>query len=439
MVANGLIISAPKSGSGKTLVTLALLRAFKNAGIKVTSAKVGPDYIDPGFHTLASGEECVNLDCWAMRPETMRFLISQLEHKAELILCEGTMGLFDGAKDGTGSTADLAAFTGWPVVLILDARAQAASIAALLSGFVNFREDVTVAGVVFNQVASDEHARLLRDATKAALPDLSIFGMLQRDLGLILPERHLGLIQANEQHNLDHFIDIASNAVKNSIDLSLLNQLALKAKKMPNSESLLQIPPIGQRIAIARDDVFSFCYSTVLAGWRISGAEICFFSPLANEAPDCHADAIYLPGGYPELHAGRLANNQIFLDQLRSAATRGLTIYGECGGYMVLGNSIIDEEKNSHRMAGLLPLTSSFAKRRLHLGYRRVTTLATSMLGSRDTRFLGHEFHYASITSEGPGQQFFEITDANNECQESVGLINGRVAGSFIHLIDRPS
>ncbi len=435
----GLIIAAPKSGSGKTVVTLALLRAFSRSGLKIVSAKAGPDYIDPGFHTVASGEHCVNVDCWAMRTELTGTLLKRLEHRAELILCEGVMGLFDGATDGTGSTADLAAFSGWPIVLVADVRGQAASAAALLAGFVNHRDDIEITGVIFNQVGGEAHAQALREATSAALPNLAILGMLKRDARLELPERHLGLVQASEQGDLDRFIEEAADAVCEYVDLGALRALA-RTTQVPESTGTPQpLSPLGQRIAIARDDAFAFCYATVLDGWKHAGAELSFFSPLADEAPDKGADAVYLPGGYPELHASQLAANQVFLGQLRAAASRGATIYGECGGYMVLGEVLVDGDADAHEMAGLLPLTSSFAERRLHLGYRRATTLASSPLGDRGTRYRGHEFHYTGIRSEGPGDNFLEVTNARGKNREAVGLINGRVAGSFIHLIDRES
>jgi cobyrinic acid a,c-diamide synthase len=435
----GLIIAAPKSGSGKTVITLAILRALKRSGVPVKSAKSGPDYIDPEFHTVASGEQCVNLDCWAMRTEVLNAIIDRLEHRAKLILCEGVMGLFDGAIDGTGSTADLAAFSGWPVILIIDVRGQAASAAALLRGFLTHRNDVNIAGVIFNRVGSIRHARALNEATQAAFPTLPILGLLPADTRLELPERHLGLVQASEQLDLNTFINAAADAVDEHIDIEALQALAQSASKRASGSLQQQLPPLGQRVAVARDTAFSFCYSTVLDGWREAGAELTFFSPLANEAPDDMADAIYLPGGYPELHASRLAASHNFLGKLRVAASRGAAIYGECGGYMVLGETLIDANSHRHKMAGLLPLTSSFSERRLHLGYRRVTTLVQSSLGNRGMTFRGHEFHYASVASEGPGENLFEITDARGENRESVGLTNGRVAGSFTHLVDRVS
>jgi cobyrinic acid a,c-diamide synthase len=196
-------------------------------------------------------------------------------------------------------------------------------------------------------------------------------------------------------------------------------------------------PPPGQRIALADDAAFSFRYPHLLDGWRHAGAELAPFSPLDDAAPDPRADAIYLPGGYPELHAGRLAGNRRFLDGMRAAARRGVAIYGECGGYMVLGSALIDGEGATHAMADLLPLVTSFAERSLHLGYRAATVLADGPLGPAGTRFRGHEFHYAGIVEEGPGTKLFEASDAQGNNRTTVGQVAGSVSGSFLHLIDR--
>jgi cobyrinic acid a,c-diamide synthase len=436
-VRRGLIIAAPSSGAGKTTVTLGLLRALRDSGLPVAGAKAGPDYIDPAFLAAAAGRPAPNLDVWAMRPATLDAALHTLDDAA-LIVVEGVMGLFDGiGAAGDGSTADLAQALGWPVVLVLDARGAAASAAATLRGFVTHRPDIAVAGVIVNRVGSTAHAAVIDAACAAACPHVRRLGALPRSAGLALPERHLGLVQAREHPDLEAFIGRAAALVARHIDLAALRALAAPALPLVLDDASAAWPPLGQRIALADDAAFAFRYPHLLDGWRRAGAELVPFSPLDDAAPDPRADAIYLPGGYPELHAGRLAGNRRFLDGLRAAARRGAAIYGECGGYMVLGRALIDGAGTAHAMADLLPLVTSFAERSLHLGYRAATLLADGALGPAGTRFRGHEFHYASIVEEGPGAKLFEARDAHGQHSATVGRAVGSVSGSFLHLIDR--
>ena len=440
MATPGLVIAAPSSGSGKTVFTLGLLRALARRGLAVASAKVGPDYIDPAFHTAASGRVCLNLDSWAMRPRTINARATELSKDAELIVCEGVMGLFDGADlppgDPCGSTADIAARTGWPVVLLVDVRGQAASVAALIQGFARHRLDVPVAGVIFNRVNSPAHRSMIERTCAAALPGLPLLGWLPKESALALPERHLGLVQAREHAGLDVQLDAAAEVIEAGVDLERLIALARPSELPPLPEREPPVPPLGQRIAVARDDAFAFAYPALLNGWRQAGAELSFFSPLGNEAPAQACDAVYLPGGYPELHGGTLAAAGCFLSGLRVAVGRGAVVFGECGGYMTLGEVLEDAQGLRHAMTGLLPLSTSFAKRKLHLGYRRATLLAEGALGPQGQLYRGHEFHYASITAEGVARRLFSLTDAAGRALPEAGLAVGSVMGSFIHLLD---
>ena len=434
----GLILAAPASGSGKTLVTAGLLRLFRNRGLRIAAAKAGPDYIDPTFHTLASGRPCINLDVWAMHPATLSRLVGDLEAEAELVLCEGVMGLFDGAgPDGeAGSTAALARLTGWPVALVVDARGQGASAAALVAGFARHDTAVTVAGVIFNRVAGERHRALLTAALARHLPDMPVLGAVPSSDAFALPSRHLGLIPAGELSEHDAALDRAAAAVGTAVNTERLIALA-RSPRRSRSRRRPMLPALGQRIAVARDDAFVFAYPALLADWRRQGALLSLFSPLADEVPDTNVDAVFLPGGYPELHAGRLAAAGRFLAGLRGAAARGAAVYGECGGYMVLGETLVDGNGRRHRMAGLLPLATSFANRRLHLGYRCAELLEDGVLGKRGARFRGHEFHYATLVTEGEGAPLFRVADSVGAGHGAGGRRRGTVAGSFIHLIDR--
>ncbi|HSO41803.1 MAG TPA: cobyrinate a,c-diamide synthase [Rhodospirillales bacterium] len=433
-----MIIAAPASGSGKTVITLGLLRHLARTGVAVASAKAGPDYIDPAFHTAASGRACINLDPWAMPQTVLKAAAARLTTSAGLVVCEGVMGLFDGATATTGSTADLAAALGWPVILVVDAHAQAASAAAVVRGFAAYRADVAVTGVIFNRIGSDRHAAVIAEACALAMPDVAVLGFLPRAPGLALPERHLGLVQAREHPELDAFLDAAADLVARHVDVPALAALARPGGvAAADGSQAIPVPPLGQRIAVADDAAFAFRYALVTEGWRAAGAEILPFSPLADEAADATADAVYLPGGYPELHAGRLASAARFLAGLRNAASRGAAIFGECGGYMVLGRGLIDAGGERHAMAGLLPLETSFADRGLHLGYRRVTLAAETPLGPAGSGYRGHEFHYARTLSEGPGTSLMRAFDATGRDLGPTGLVEGSVLGSFVHLINR--
>ena len=439
-VTRGFVIAAPASGSGKTTVTLALLRHLRDAGVRVASLKVGPDFIDPCFHAAASGRPCFNLDPWAMRTSTFAAAIAAASREAELVIAEGVMGLFDGATAHEGSTADVAAATGWPVLLVVDAGAMAASAAAVVHGFAGFRPDIDIAGVVFNRVGSDRHAELLREAS--ANTGVPVLGALRRDPALSLPDRHLGLVQASEHPDLEGFLNRAADRVSAALDIDALMVLPRRTRlhassPAPSGACAPPLPVLGQRIAVARDRAFDFAYPLMLEGWRRAGAEVSIFSPLADEAPSAAADAVYLPGGYPELHAGRIAGARQFMSGLRAAAVRSATVYAECGGYMVLGESLTDAQGEAHAMAGLLPLETTFAERGLTLGYRSAVMLADGPLGGPGASFRGHEFHYAKVLREDGDSALFRCADAKGRDLGTTGRRAGNIMGSFVHLVDR--
>ena len=416
----GLVLAAPSSGGGKTVATLGLLRAFCRAGTLVRGAKSGPDYIDPRFLEAACGLPCPNLDAWAMSPARLR----DLAQGPGLLIVEGAMGLFDGAHpDGAGSTADLARSLGLPVVLVVDAARLGQSVAPLVAGFAGFDPDVRIAGLILNRVGSARHEAVLRRAL-AGLPP--VLGAIPRSPALAHPSRHLGLVQAGERHDLDAFLEAAAGLVAEHVDLPALEGLAAP---LPPAGGAARARPPAQRIALAADSAFAFAYPHQIADWRAAGAEIRPFSPLADE-PVPEADLVILPGGYPELHAGKLAGAAHFMSSLRKAAHTSY-IYGECGGYMILGEGLVDADGRRHAMAGLLPLETSFAERRLHLGYRRVRATAGPFPG----RHAAHEFHYAT-TLRAEGAPLFDARDAEGTPIGPVGLRQGRVAGSFLHLIE---
>ncbi len=394
-----------------------------------------------------------------MRKATLMRLLETAGEGAEFVLGEGVMGLFDGAPDGRGSTADLALMTGWPVVLVIDARGMAASAAAILHGFKTFDPRLSLAGVIFNRVGSDRHAAMLARACEPL--GVPLLGMVRNASHLQLPSRHLGLIQADEHEALESFLEAAACDIAGEIDCERLAALASARLCNEPGGGVSGAPrshrpglkPFGQRIAVAHDTAFAFSYPFLLDAWRAAGAEISLFSPLADEAPDLAADAVYLPGGYPELHAGRLAGNRSFMAGLQETARRGACVYGECGGYMVLGEGLTDVAGVCHAMAGLLPLETSFAPeskgkagRRMVLGYRQAALLRDTAIGAAGNAFRGHEFHYAHElpTGENPrsgpaatsGDRLFGLKDAQGKDLGEAGRCRGNVMGSFLHIID---
>lgn len=431
----GIMIAAPRSGSGKTTVTLGLLRALRRRGLKVQPFKCGPDYIDPAFHAVAAGRPSYNVDSWAMRPDHAAQIMSDATQGADIVVCEALMGLFDGVSLpglwGNGASADIAAATGWPVVLVLDVSGQSQTAAAVARGFQGYRDGVTIAAVILNRAGSARHIRFATDALERA--GLPVVGALPRDTGVVLPERHLGLVQAEETAELESRLDALAEFIETHVDLDRIvgcAASALVARGDPRP-----VRPPGQRIALARDAAFSFVYPHVLAGWRAAGAEILPFSPLADEAPDASSDVVWLPGGYPELHAGILASAGRFKAAM-SAFARSRPVHGECGGYMVLGAGLIDADGERHEMLGLLGLETSFAVRKMNLGYRRAELVAPCPLGAPGDVLMGHEFHYSRVLAS-PDAALFKLENSDGEALQNGGSRRGYATGSFFHFIDK--
>jgi cobyrinic acid a,c-diamide synthase len=435
-LAPGLLVGAPASGSGKTAITLGLQRALVRRGLRVAAVKSGPDYIDPAFHAAAARRPGVNLDGFAMPPDLLDGLARAASREADIVVAEGAMGLFDGVRGEpgrTGAAADLAARFGWPVLLVLDVSGQAQSAGAVALGFARFDPRIRIAGIILNKVASDRH----RASVEAGLArvGLPVLGALKRDASIRLPSRHLGLVQAGETAELEAILDRLADRVEAALDLDAIIGLAATNLEGGDAGNRPALPPPGQRIALASDRAFSFIYPHVVAGWRAAGAEIVSFSPLADEPPPPDADACWLPGGYPELHAGAIAAAARFQEGLKRFA-KTKPVHGECGGYMVLGRFLADEHGTQHRMAGLLPVSTSYAQRKLHLGYRIARLQADCALGRAGDVFAGHEFHYACVLEhESERADLVDVTDAIGADLGTVGHRLGRVSGTFFHAI----
>ncbi|MEM7060613.1 MAG: cobyrinate a,c-diamide synthase [Pseudomonadota bacterium] len=442
----GLLIAAPGSGHGKTIVTLGLLRALRNQDVRVVSGKSGPDYIDPAFHAAATGMPCITLDAWALDADALRGRARMLQHyseasshtdgsvssskSADLMIVEGAMGAFDGAISdgglGKGSAAELASALGVPLVLVVDVSHIGQTVGAVVHGISSWASDMgaTVSGVILNRVGSERHAIMARRAIETTCP---VLGIIPRDQSLATPSRHLGLVQAEELENLDQLIARTAAIISDNCDLSAIQQLA----RPIDTGVRKPIRPLGQVVAVASDEAFSFAYWHMLQDWRYQGVEIAPFSPLADQGPSEAADAVFLPGGYPELHAGRIASATDFSRGMHAAAGRGALIYGECGGYMVLGDGLVDADGDRHPMLGMLRLETSFADRRLHLGYRSIDIKDGPWQGPAKA----HEFHYAT-TLKAEGVPFAGGWDASGASLGPMGLSDARTMGSFAHIID---
>lgn len=424
----GFVISAPSSGAGKTTVTLGLLAALRASGTDIASAKSGPDYIDPAFHAAATGQPCITLDPWCASPDQLRARAAA--SAAPFLVVEGAMGLFDGAPSdspmGHGSTADVAEALTLPVILVIDAARRAQTAAAIVHGLASFRPNVEIAGVILNRIGSERHESMMRRAVETVAP---VLGSIPRSGTLTVPSRHLGLQQASELQDLDDLLSSLGETVTEHCDLDAIRAVAAPVAEGGGAPN--RLTPLGQRIAVARDEAFGFSYPHMLDDWRAQGAEISLFSPLANEAPPTDADAIFLPGGYPELYGGRLAAADTFRAGMIAAKNRDALIYGECGGFMMLGSGLIDGYDQRHEMLGFLNVETSFAKRKLSLGYRDLTPL-TNLPWSGPLK--GHEFHYSTIT-RSEGTPLFDAAPAAGSAVP-IGLRKGRVMGSYAHVVE---
>ncbi len=433
MTARGLIIAAPRSGAGKTSVTIGLLRALKRRGILVRGAKSGPDFIDPAFHEAACGQPGVNLDSWSMNPALLDGLAGQAGADMEFLLVESAMGLFDGIEgeaNRSGAASDLARRFGLPVLLVLDVSGQSRTAAAIAHGFNSFDPDITLAGVVLNKVASDRHYNQAAGAIERA--GMKVLGAIRRNPDMMMPERHLGLVQASEHKSLDAFINQMADIMEEQLDIDAI----LATARAPEIEALekIALSPPGQRIAIAQDAAFTFLYPHLKRQWKEAGAELVAFSPLNDEAPSKDCDVCWLPGGYPELYAGKLASAQKFRTGLANFA-QSASVHGECGGFMVLGQGLIDADGVEHQMTGLLGHSTSFAKRKMNLGYRQAELLADCALGKKGEVLRGHEFHYARVVEQGPDDPLVRLSDGIGNWIGAAGARRGLVSGTFFHAI----
>ncbi|MGW9527793.1 cobyrinate a,c-diamide synthase [Paenibacillus terrae] len=442
-----IVVAGTGSGAGKTTVTLGLMKAFADGGLRVQGFKCGPDYIDPTYHAAATGTPSRNLDSWMTSPDTVRETFIRASKGADISVIEGVMGLYDG-KDplsNTGSTAEIAMLTDSPVLLVVDVRSMARSAAAIVLGFQRLEPKLRIAGVIVNRCGSQGHYGIVKKAIEQEC-GIPVLGWLKRDDGLEIPERHLGLVPAVERGELEPLFQRAAELIRAGTDLAALQALANSAPPLSLPAQPLFAPDrlwsetqadAGERpvIAVARDAAFNFYYPENLDLLRQSGAELSFFSPLAGERVPEQASGLYLGGGFPEEFAADIAANKGFLEDIRNAVSQDMPVFAECGGYMVLARTLTDRSGAVHIMAGVIPSDVRMQEKRAALGYREATALQDCLLLEAGEIIRGHEFHYSVMAYDESASPYpYAYQTKGMRGLQSEGYAKGNLLAAYTHI-----
>ena len=398
-----IIFAGTNSGVGKTTLTMGLILALKRRGFNVQPFKAGPDYIDTSYHTHVSGRICRNLDPWMLSKNTILELFQRQAKSSDISVIEGAMGLYDGLLGKQeGSSAHLAKITRSPVILIVDARSLSRSAAAIVLGYKEFDREVDLRGVILNNIASDSHYRSIKYAIEKDVR-LPVFGFLPKDKGLSLPERHLGLIPAQEKKPLDGLLKKVAKLIESNIDINAVIAVAKGAKLLPDFKRkiFLQKPADNKiNIALARDESFNFYYQDNLDIFTHYGANIIEFSPIKDKTLPPDINGIYIGGGFPELFASKLSKNSALRKDILSRAKKGMPIYAECAGLMYLSKNISDFRGRSFPMSGVFDFSVKMGKRLSALGYVNVEVFKDNILSNESERIRGHIFHWSYLNRE---------------------------------------
>lgn len=460
-----LIIAGTGSGAGKTTVTLGLMKALARSGMSVQGFKCGPDYIDPTYHTAVTGRASRNLDAWMTSPEYVREAFAKASAGHDISIIEGVMGLYDG-KDplsNTGSTAEIALVTQTPVILVVDVRSMARSAAAIVLGFQQLEPELNIAGVIVNRCGSAGHYSIVKKAIEQ-MCGIPVVGWLKREEDMSIPKRHLGLVPAIERGELEPLFERAADALQEGTDLDAIIAIA---KAAPAIEELIinrkdvsrQNPDpiwtdanlkssedstVGQPdkqeasarpiIAVARDAAFNFYYPDNLELLEAAGARLKYFSPLAGEGIPSEADGIYLGGGFPEEFAALIADNVSFLEGLREAVRSEMPLFAECGGYMVLAETLTNREGLTFNMAGIIPAQVQMQAKRAALGYREARAVEDSFLLKKGEVIRGHEFHYSTMTYQEEGDIPYAYETKGLRGMKQEGYARGNVVAGYTHV-----
>jgi cobyrinic acid a,c-diamide synthase len=429
-----IVIAGTTSGVGKTTVATGLMGALRKRGLRVQPFKTGPDYIDPSYHSWVSGESSRNLDTWLLSRDAVLELFSRAMEGKDVAVIEGVMGLYDGhsSLNEEGSTAELAKLLGAPVILVVDSRKGARSLAAIVSGYQAFDPALNLGGVILNGIGSDEHLRFCREAIEH-YTKVAVLGYLPRRDNLSLPERHLGLIPTVEGPASKEFLELLVAQCETTLDIPQILHLSEQAVTPEAEPALFPITPKPAlaRIAVARDKAFSFYYQDSLDLLEVWGAELIFFSPLEDTKLPPGISGLYIGGGFPELYAAELAENKSIRQEIKLAAERGMPIYAECGGLMYLGRSIKDLEGEEYPMVGAIPVSSQIDSPRLSLGYRTVQALGDGPLLRQGEIVRGHEFHWSILEKNADTPNAYSVIDKGKYRE---GFHSMSLLASYIHL-----
>jgi cobyrinic acid a,c-diamide synthase len=433
----GLLIAGAASGVGKTTVALAIMAGLRRRGLAVQPFKCGPDFLDTGHHTRICGRTARNLDTWMLSVEANRSVLGNAARGADAIVAEGMMGLFDGKNGSTeiGSSAEIAKLLRLPVVLVVDAAKSARSVAAVVLGFEMFDAELRLAGVILNRVASDRHYEMLREAIESSCTT-KILGWLPLESAIAIPERHLGLHGAAEQSAdsqaaIDAFAALAAKHL--NLDGLLKLECGMDMAQVGPARVVTSSSADVVRVGVPSDHAFSFYYEDNLDLLREQGAEIVRFSPLTDASLPSGLDALYLGGGYPELHAKQLSGNRQMLEEVRTFAASGRPVYAECGGMLYLSESL-NMDEDSYAMAGVLPLSMQMTDRLVQFGYVTVEFTEDCLLGRKGTVVRGHSFHHSRIASQGEVGTSYHVQYSMSGKEELEGFRQGNVLASYIHL-----
>ncbi len=439
------MIAGTHSGVGKTTITTGIMAALAEEGFRVQPYKVGPDYIDPSYHTMATGNRSRNLDAWILDEDTVKEIFVKSASKSDIAVVEGVMGVFDGSS-GTvdmGSSAHIAKLIDCPVVLIVDVRAMARSAAALVAGFQNFDPALHIAGVILNRIGSERHLRLVTEAieTYCSIP---VVGHVKKNARLELPSRHLGLVPTVEGGELAQMVTSLAGEIKDGIDIDKLTEIARSASDIPGdtaadlSRALISRTdqcPKDVRIGIAWDEAFSFYYQDSLEALEEKGAQLVPFSPLHDQALPRDIDGLYIGGGFPEIFIRELSQNTALMREIKLAGTQGMPVFAECGGLMYIAREIVDFDGNRYQMVGLVPGSCIMEKKLVGMGYVEAESLSDNILAAKGKKARGHEFHYSRI-EPGKNSYFkYAYRLVRNRYREPVldGYVDGNILATYVH------